>query len=175
MGESSFNPYIPPSTSQEDSRASRPVGIIVFAVVLFVFGVWLGGGGLTRFIQNWLERGPPSNPRAYVPFVHFGIVAAVALVASLGLTFRRLWGWWSAIVFCYLVFATFVLVPAARFEPGDPVLRRIVFGMVLLLCWSYLHRKNVRTYVGETNPRLWRKHAGFFAVAVLLVFASVSL
>ncbi|MBW3597322.1 MAG: hypothetical protein KY475_08610 [Planctomycetes bacterium] len=175
MGDNPVNPYVSPSTASDEARRRRPIGTVVLAIVFLILGVWLGGGGALRFIQNWSQMGPPSSLRAYAPFVHFGIIASVFVVASPGLLFLRRWGWWATILLCYLVLATFILVPVVRFERGDPVLRRIVIGTVLLLCWLYLHQRHVRASLGEPAAGCWRTHAGLLALSIITVFGFVFL
>ena len=169
MGDQ-LNPYSSPVTSTSQTNG-RPVGTTVLAVMLFIGGSWLGAGLIIRTAQHWLTQGLPP----LLPVVHLGILSLVALAASIGMMSGRRWGWWAAIATCYVLLASFSLVPAIYnvYNGNTPGGKRAVWGFAMLLYWLYLHKAAVIRYFALSEQRRWIRHLGLFLLCLIAVLTFV--
>jgi hypothetical protein len=152
------NPYEPPVEIVLERRPPRPVGTVLLALFLFLFGVLLGGGWVQRLVQVWSMDPSPWDIRDYLASALLGIVALVAIATGIGLLIGGRWSWWLAIAADYLGLATFVLVPIVNSGLGYRVISRLVFVVLLVAFWCYLQRRNVKTFFGQPADQQWRFH-----------------
>jgi hypothetical protein len=168
------NPYSSP-VSQPDVAHRRPTATTVVAVLLFVGGCWLGAGLIIRTVQDWQTRGLPERASSFARTVHFAILSLVAVAASWGLMTSRRWGWWAAMVACYLLLASFTLVPVIYnlFNGNTPAAQRAVWGLAMSVYWLSLNRAAVLRYFGLDQQRRWVRHLILFVLCLITVLSLV--
>ncbi len=177
MSDQPSNPYSSPAVESGcSSYIRRPIGVMLWAIALFMGGALLGAGGILRFAQNWSIKGPPESLLACLNYLHFGLISLAAIGSAAGLLMGRRWGWWAAIGTCSLLLATFALVPATYsiFHGNTPRLRNAIWGVAMVLYWLYLHKSTVQTYFSLSRRR-WACEVGLLMSSLVAVFSFVEL
>lgn len=151
------------------SRPRIPIGCVVIAILLSVFGLGLVSGGIFRFYQALSAQLPAfSEWHRYVHLIGVGIAA---VTASVGLLMPRRWGWWATIVFSFVSFTTFVLLSAYHRGINDQPFELIIKFVVCVTVWSHLHRKDVLNYHELRVAPPWHRETAVLLITVLLVSA----
>lgn len=161
----SANPYASPLAAPLSTRQVRPTGTLVLAFILMLFGLALGSGGIVRL----MTLGPSLEPIAYLKHVHMGLIAVAAIAASVGLLSGERWGWWLAVAFCFVGFASFTLLPIVRRGRSELTVRTFVKGAIFFVIWLYLQRRKTCACYGQNGAWPWRAQVGLFLLAVAAI------
>ncbi|NLS93467.1 MAG: hypothetical protein GXX96_15015 [Planctomycetaceae bacterium] len=170
MGNDALNPYASPEGPASETHPRRPIGTVIFAGLLMLFGLELGAGGAIRFVQIVPHHLEFMTSRLFPGFVHLAVAIPLAsITGAIGLLRGGRLGWWFAVLSCYFLTASFVVLPVVRNGISRLSMRLAVMVSILLVYWFYLNRHRVRAYFGHTEPLRWRVHLLLFAVCLVVV------
>jgi hypothetical protein len=135
-------------TKSTESLPHRPTGLIFLSIAWFLLGIGLLGGSIVRFSEFWATAPTVLTPPA-MRYLHIGAIGLAGMVGAYGLLVRRPLGWWLAIVFCYVLFGSFVVISLIHGGVDERVVWMLskIVGIVLL--WVYLNSRRVLKFFDQ--------------------------
>ena len=170
MAELSSNPYASPTSPPEVSGRRRPIGTVLLAIPLLLYGIGLTGGGTIQFVEHW-RKGEVPSPTGGAGLAHLGLLAIAMVVAAVGLFSGRRWGWWAALAFFYFGFMSFVIFTIIRdgLDQQDPF-KKAVIAAIFVLYWFYLRKATVLAYFDQVGLGRWRLHICLLVLSAIVTF-----
>lgn len=158
----SANPYASPLAATLSTRQARPTGTLILAVILMLFGLALGFSEIVLF-----ARLGPSLP--LTAYLNMGLIGVAAIAASVGLLSGERWGWWLAVAFCFVGFASFTLLPIVRRGRSELTVWTFVKGAIFFVIWLYRQRRKTCACYGQNGAWPWRVQVGLFLLVVAAI------